>query len=92
MLYKYGFSPWTKQKKEYTTNAFEKEEENEIKKNKVVHDETLSEQIIRTFGSDKLQQLIAMMQVSNNRKNLINNTMLDGSRTSSNAGKEGNDH
>jgi len=50
MLYKYGFSPWTKQKKEYTTNAFEKEEENEIKKNKVVHDETLSEQIIRTFG------------------------------------------
>ena len=33
-----------------------------------------------------------MMQVSNNRKNLINNTMLDGSRTSSNAGKEGNDH
>jgi len=81
-----------KQKREYTANTFEKEKEDETKKNKVVHDETLSEQIIRTFGSNKLQQLIDIMQVSKNREKLINTTVTDGSRTSSNVGKKGNGH
>jgi len=89
---KHGFPPWMKQKRDYTANSFEKEEENETDKNKVMHDETLSEQIIRTFGSDQLQQFIDIMQVSKNKEKIINNTMTNGSRTSRNVGKEGNGH
>ena len=70
---KHGFPPWIKQRS--VANAFEKDEENEAEKGKSTQEETLNEQIVKSFGTEQLQQLVDMIQNSRNKEKAINNTI-----------------